>query len=372
MQQNRLLTKLIAFEFFNDIGSSIFSFAINLYILKNTGSALAFSTGMIVIPLVNIAFLPFSGYIIDNFSSKKVIINSFLVAIISLIITVLSLNFVKNFYIILLLIQLFILRVCDVLIQSTLLVILPNITANINLQITNAAIQTTNKITGILGPIVAGILFNILPFILLGICEVTFDLIALSSFLTINISNSLYKNSENTTKPTYSIIESAKYLLHKKYLLGYLDLCLITNIGLACYQIGIPFLTMEKMNFSSVEYGIIESAFSFGAVIGGLFLSTYKKAMNLKSSFRSFSIVGIGILIMASVIFIMHSHYLIYFFLVVASSIMGIGAVISNITMITFLQKLVRTDIQGHIFTLFDTVSTASLPIFTLIFGIYF
>ena len=51
---------------------------------------------------------------------------------------------------------------------------------------------------------------------------------------------------------------------------------------------------------------------------------------------------------------------------------MGIGTTLSSVTMITLFQKNVPQEKQSHVFSFFDTVVTASIPIFIALFGILF
>lgn len=370
--------KLLIFTFFNDFGSNIFTFAINLYILKITGSALAFSTGMIIIPIVNMFFFSSSANIINKYGAKKTILLSFLGAIISLLcnLSIISIVDTKYYTISILLFQIFILRVCDILIQVSLMILLPQIIESNDLQRVNSSIQTTSRLSGIISPFIAGSLFAIIPIQIIGTIELILDVICLTTILSIKESakseidvpktSSMEKNNKKT-----SIYKNIQYILGHNMVLGFLILCILMNIGLGAFQVGIPYLMMEKMNYTSAEYGLIESFFAFGSLLSGILLSILNKDFSLRASYSTFllfslSFLGIGIGLYLT------GHFTVLIILLGSIFIMGIGTTLSSVTMITLFQKNVPQEKQAHVFSFFDTVVTASIPIFIALFGILF
>lgn len=371
------LFKVLIFSFFNDFGSTVFTFSINLYILKQTGSAFAFSLGMIIIPLVNILFLPISGHIIDSIEHFKVIIGGLSIALFALIFTLISLPFIKKNYIILvLLILLFILRMCDVLVQSALLALLPTLFEVKQIQRVNSLNQSVVRLSEIFGPVVAGSLFYLISFVNIGWFEFVFDLLALLSIIGLHSQNKINTVQKGESKDSFkshvTFRDTLSEMLHNHLILGYLILCLVSNIALSCFEIGVPFVMLEKLHYSSAEYGMVDSLFSVGAIAIGLFISGYNKNLSIRQSFYSFGIIGVGIIIIGGTFGIVEQRNIALLVIFLAAMLIGSGSILSNITMITNLQKNTSSYALGHVFTFFDTIVTASLPIFSVLFGILF
>lgn len=52
----------------------MFSFALGLFLLRKTGSAMNLGISILIGPLVSLVLLPVSGTIVDRFSHKKIIV----------------------------------------------------------------------------------------------------------------------------------------------------------------------------------------------------------------------------------------------------------------------------------------------------------
>lgn len=72
----RQIRKAVTSDFIGNFSSSLFNFAISLYILRLTGSAISFGTTLLIGSLVGIVFSPFIGYVSDHFDNKRVMILS--------------------------------------------------------------------------------------------------------------------------------------------------------------------------------------------------------------------------------------------------------------------------------------------------------
>ena len=366
MKVNIVLARLLAFSFFNDIGSSIFAFAVNLYILQVTGSALAFSTGMVIIPIANIVFFPISGYIVDNFAKKKVIMVSLALAAGSLSLTLLFLASLGKALIWVLLVQLFILRMCDILVQSALMTLIPQLFER-DLQRINALLQAVMRFTGVIGPIVAGILFYLVPFVNIGILEVSFDFLALLLFGGIEVKSEKQLASRSKNSKTH-LGKVLRYISQEKLVSSYLILCIFSNLVLASFQIGAPFLMLHVLGYTSIEYGIVEAFFAIGAVLGSIVLAFTKIKLTVKNSYQTFGMIGLGTICLGLVL-AFPKNFVTFLLIMTAVLAIGTSMIISNIAMVTLLQQQIKQAVQGHIFTAFDTLVTASLPIFSLLFG---
>ncbi|WP_010632568.1 MFS transporter [Sporolactobacillus vineae] len=72
----RQIRKAVISDFIGSLSNSLFNFAIGLYILKVTGSAMNFGTTLLIGPLIGIVFPPLIGYVSDHYENKRVMIIS--------------------------------------------------------------------------------------------------------------------------------------------------------------------------------------------------------------------------------------------------------------------------------------------------------
>ncbi|WP_257614345.1 hypothetical protein [Oenococcus oeni] len=74
------------------------SFAIGLYILRRTRSALGMGISLVTGPIVSLCITPFVGYAVDTYSHKKIMIASQLGTIVSLLLFALFFIEFPNIY----------------------------------------------------------------------------------------------------------------------------------------------------------------------------------------------------------------------------------------------------------------------------------
>lgn len=148
----------------NDLGASIFNYALSLKLLQVTGSAMGYGTSLIIGPVVGLFVAPWVGNTVDSYQRKHVA----LIAEGVLILTLIMYFFVFELF------------HTNILISAIIVVCLNNITARFftisylsstpqivtseHIQKLNSIESTAATVSSILAPAIAGFLFGIMDF----------------------------------------------------------------------------------------------------------------------------------------------------------------------------------------------------------------
>jgi MFS family permease len=68
------MLRILIIKFAGTFGSAMLSFAIGLYILRRTGSALSMGVSLITGPLATVLLTPLVGYIVDTMKHKRIMV----------------------------------------------------------------------------------------------------------------------------------------------------------------------------------------------------------------------------------------------------------------------------------------------------------
>ncbi|OOR31813.1 MFS transporter, partial [Bacillus mycoides] len=142
-------------------GSSIYSFALGLYVLQITGSALNFAITLILGTIPMIVMNPFAGVIADKVDKKKLVIcMDLLNGCLLIAVYIVSSNYGLNLFIIYA--TTFLMSVFTTFFGIGLEAAKPNIVSKEKLMSINSISKIIDSVSLILGPMLGGIIFAVL------------------------------------------------------------------------------------------------------------------------------------------------------------------------------------------------------------------
>jgi Major Facilitator Superfamily. len=151
-------------------GSAIYTFAIGLYVLKQTGSGFSFALTLFVGLIPTIIFSPVAGYMSDRFDKKKIVVSmDFANGMMFLILFVLTLKFELNQPMIY--ISTFMTTVFTTFFGIAFEAAKPNLVADEKLMSINSLSKVIDSTALILAPVLGGLIFaftDIKTFILIN------------------------------------------------------------------------------------------------------------------------------------------------------------------------------------------------------------
>jgi Major Facilitator Superfamily. len=376
------LNKILLVKFAGTFGSEMLQFAISLYILKRTGSALSMGVSLITGPLVDVVIMPFVGYIVDTVPHKMIMIVSQIVTSVSLLVFSLCFNLWPAGYFYILIGLIIMLEITDCLLSTTIQSSLIQLFPSDELQKVNSLSQSITSLAEFLAPILGAMLYTMVNIVVFADLEIIFEVIALLGILVLKFD---YKKTEkivdeeaseetaNKTSIIGNFLDGFRYMLKQKLIFILTLSSGALNFFFASMNIGYPYLLVKTLKLSNVQYGMTDSAMAVGMILGGLILSK----IHLRFNPIMFSYVALIVfsIIVSSVGLSTITNFkaqVITIIFIIINATNGCLLTFMNTPLDTFLQETVPPDMQGRVFNIDETLSTVLMPLGTMFFGVLF
>lgn len=359
--------------FMSLFGSSIYTFALGLYVLKTTGSGLSFAMTLIMGISPIILINPFAGVIADKFDKRRtIVVSDYLSAL--LMMGIFLYTRTNSFNLPIIYFSTFLLTSLTQVLSITFEAAKPNLVNNNQVMRINSVGQIVNGVTSIMGPVIGGAIFafvDIRLFILMN--GISFMLSATSEiFIEYNYNKTevfeIKKNSLLT-----DMKEGFDYLIHRKDIVKLFTLFSIVNFVIsAAIGVGLPYLLNIDFELNSSIYGMIQGAFPIGLIIGALFVERVSKKISFeKLIFYSVFIVGVSIILLAipSLYNIISVPFIIVYFMAIVM-IFGIVISLIDIPIMTFIQSTVEDQYRGRVLSMGMSLIKIVNPLAYLITGL--
>ncbi|MGN4671177.1 MFS transporter [Bacillus cereus] len=359
-------------------GSSIYSFALGLYVLQITGSALNFAITLILGTIPMIVMNPFAGVIADKVDKKKLVVCMDLLSG-CLLITV---HIVSSYYGL----NLFIIYTTTFLMTGFttffgigLEAAKPNIVSKERLMSLNSISKIIDSISLILGPMLGGIVFAVFDmktFIIIN--GISFILSAIS-ILFINFKLCEQNiNEECSIREIHfikDIKEGCSYLMERESLKNTFRILISFNffLGLAV-TVPLPYIINTVLNLSSKQFGLIQGTFPIGMIVGAIIVKKITNRFSYSNLLKKISFMvaifmivsGVPVLCksieMNNIVFV-PMYCTIMFFL-------GLMIALIDIPLIYFMQKEIPDEYRGRVLSIGLSLGKMMQPIALILSGL--
>ncbi len=366
----RDFTIMILGQIISLFGNAILRFSLSLYVLEVTGSAAVFGTILAVSMIPTVLLSPFGGVLADRLPKQKIMtILDFVTAGLSVFYDAVygsagNLAAVTIFMILLTLIQAFY--------QPSVQASIPLLASQEQLMAANGIVMQVQALAGLLGPILAGMLYGIggvKP--ILAASAVCFFLSAVMElFLRIP-----HEKREADGSPVRMALLDLKgavtYLIRENTCLFKL-LIVVAGINLflsALFIIGLPYLVKIYLGMSAQAYGFAEAAMGMGSILGGLVSGLAGKKIPFKHS--HYFLLGTPLLLIPVILILLFQAPGKMIYAVLLFSVMiGMGfAALFTIAAQTFIQKSTPVHMLGKVGAFVSTICVCALPIGQAMYG---
>ncbi|WP_179396157.1 MFS transporter [Lacticaseibacillus absianus] len=374
------MVKLLLSRFAGTFGSSMLAFAIGLYILRRTGSALGMGVTMITGPLVSLALTPFVGYAVDNWAHRRLMVCAQVGTTVGLIAFALAFALWPGAYYQELIALIIVLQIADNFFGTTLSASLVQLFEGDELQRVNALNQSLQSLAGFLAPVVGALVYTWVSIGQFALIEVGFELVALAGILALRFdvgpqATPVAPAAAAAPKPTVwqNFVEGFRYLVGARLIL----LVFLTSAGInffaAALNVGLPYMMIQTLHLSNNQYGWTEAAFAIGMFLGGLLLSQLTLRRHpILVSFTWLMVIGVFTFFYALPTLTGWSSGLNTTVYIVLNVLQGGSLVFINAPVGTFMQQQIPPAVQGRVFSLSGTVATLLMPLGTLLYGVLF
>ncbi|MGH1324008.1 MFS transporter [Bacillus pretiosus] len=359
-------------------GSSMYSFALGLYVLQITGSALNFAITLILGTIPMIILNPFAGVIADKVDKKKLAICMDLLSGCLLIaVYILSSYYGLNLFIIYT--TTFLMTVFTTFFGIGLEAAKPNIVSKERLMSINSISKIIDSVSLILGPMLGGIVFsvfNIKTFIIINGISFILSGIAL---LFIHFKLFEYNINEGNSKSGVNFIKDIKegfsYLLEKESLKNTFHILISFNFFLGfAVTVPLPYIINTVLNLGSKQFGIIQGTFPVGMIIGAIVVKkitdrfSYSYLLKKLSSMLSVFMIILGIPVLFKSFEVNDLVFVITYCVVMI--FLGFIIALIDIPLIYFMQNEIPDEYRGRVLSIGLSIGKMMLPIAMALSGL--
>lgn len=331
--------------------SSVYTFAVGLYVLKMTGSGLSFALTLSLQILPTVLIGPLAGVIADRFNKKIMVVltDTFNAA---LFITVFAFSrdglSLSDIYAATLL-----LSISQALYSTCIGSAVPNIVSKRRIISLNSIEKIIDSAAAIIGPGLGGILYAAVDmrlFILLNgiafiLSTITECLIDFRLYYT-PVPQTLKLHLRQDLAEGIHYIEETDWI--KRSSLNFLVINFFTSL---CYAVPVPYILNNIFHLSSKAYGIVQCFMPVGMIMGALLIKRiadilpYHRLMTAVGSFLSFCLFLFGIFPAA----VIHpAPYTVVAYYAVFMACYGVIVSLIDIPFINNLQTKVPENIRGR------------------------
>ena len=354
-------------------GSAIYTFAIGLYVLKQTGSGFSFALTLFVGLIPTIIFSPVAGYMSDRFDKKKIVVSmDFANGMMFLILFVLTLKFELNQPMIY--ISTFMTTVFTTFFGIAFEAAKPNLVADEKLMSINSLSKAIDSTALILAPVLGGLIFaftDIKTFILINaVCFIFSAGIETMIDFNYNVKSTAEINDDGGF--VEDIKDGLTYIRKSSEIVKMINVLVILNFFISfSVTVPLPYIINNLLNLSSNQYGIIQGAFPVGMILGAVVVGKiiekidYMKLLIFSSITLSVAIALLGLpLVLADASSL---AYMIYYISIMV--IFGIAISFIDVPILWLMQKSIPDNLRGKVLSISMSIVKLIAPLGLVISG---
>ncbi|MGG3562351.1 MFS transporter [Neobacillus rhizosphaerae] len=359
-------------------GTAIYQFALGLYVLKLTGSAISFAATLIlgIIPMIMIN--PFAGVIADKFNKKRLIVSMDLLNGVLLVVVYLLSNIV-GFKLWLIYVTTILMTVFSTFFGVALESAKPNIVSKNMLMNINSISKIIDSVSSIMGPMLGGIvfaIFDIRTFILIN--GISFIISGISMML-INFKQFQQQSNEEMPKEKIHFLRDIKegfhYVMERKNIMNLFVLLISLNFFIGfTLTVPLPYIVNTVLKLGSKNFGIIQGFFPIGMIVGALMVKILTKRIPYSTLLRYLSVSLSTLMIITGLPVILEKCQLFPLFYVIFYSIVmfliGVIVALIDIPFSYIMQNEIPDEYRGRVLSIGISIGKAMLPLALVISGV--
>ena len=366
-------TMVVIGQIISLFGNAILRFALPLYLLRETDSSLLFGTVTACSFIPMIVFSLLGGVIADRKNKRNIMVTLDFTTAAIIALFYLSLGEVP--LVPLMIVVLMILYGISGAYQPAVQASIPLLTDKETLMKGNAVINMVSTLSGLLGPIIGGVLFGsfgILPILFIGIGCFVFSAIM---EIFIHIPYEKCADDKSVFKAVgFDLCECFVFIKNEKPIyLSVLGILALFNLILsAAMVVGIPVTVVQTLGMSDAALGITEAAMGLGGLAGGIIAGAAAQKMQLKNGYITLIIGSLMALLMGIALLNIVPPIIGYIIITAASFGTMCASTMFTVTLFTAVQQQTPPLLLGKIMAVIIAVSSCSQPLGQAVYGVLF
>lgn len=358
-------------------GIQILRYALPLYLLNQTGSAILFGA-VLAIPFIPMILLfPIGGIIADRLNKRNImVVLDFSTAILIFIFYMLfgRINIVP-----LMAITMIFLYGIQGAYQPAVKASVPVLVDSEHIMKANSVIDMIYSIASMAGPVIGGLLFSFLG--LIPILYISIGCFATSAVMEIFIHipfekreamGNIFVTGFGDFKESFRFMFKEQSVIWKVSLIFASSNLLLTSL----IMIALPVIITQHLGFTPDTgnrlYGYSQGGIAAGAVLGGLIAGALSKKLEVKTSPALLIGCSVFVLLEGISLQLLKDPMRIYIVLLIGSSLLLTLNTLFQIQMMTYLQLLTPKDLMGKVISCFMCVAMCTSPLGQFIYGFIF
>lgn len=376
-KENSNIALFLAAKTISLLGTNLYTFALALYILKTTGSGTSFAINVLIGILPRILLGPFAGILADRVNKKKLTVAFDLVSG-GLMFSLIGLSSFFGLNLGLIYAANLILAILNIFYDTAMNSAIPNLVSSQKLVKINSYTTTSSSISGILSPVIAGIIYGFVPIKLFLILNgISF---LLSSLLELKI-NFKFNQSENTPENSPTSFHSVKqdfreiwnFIKEQPGMVQLLKYVLIINFFFhALISVIYPYLINHVLQLDSARYGAFQAFYFVGMIITSVLIGSRKESKPVN--------LGKGIMVTGAIAFLLGlpslgmpwltQGLIITVYNIVLIFTMGAALTSINIPIMVAVQRMTPEHIRGRIMGVLGILTAGIAPLGIILSGL--
>jgi DHA3 family macrolide efflux protein-like MFS transporter len=346
-------------QFMSGLTTMIVQYAFMWYItdVLKSATALSLSTLMMFLPWIFLA--PVAGVVIDRWSKKAIMIGmDLLAALVAIIISMTIGQFAGGALLTLLLVAMLTRAITQVFQQPTLNTIVPAIVPEAQLTKANGQIQTLQSLTAIIAPGLSAVLFGIMPMQWIILLDVIGAVFGSLTVLLAYVPQTLPQAEDVSF--FHNMRLGVRELMQHRGIFQYSVLSLIAIMFIMPGASLYPLMTTQHFGGTIGQAGIVETVWSVGSLLGGLFISIWGAGKNrFVAIFSSLVVMGATF----SIFSLLPSNQRGFWIFAGLNIFAGFGLAFMNSPFMAIVQERIKPEMMGRVMSVLMALTNIGAPI---------
>ncbi|AEH24402.1 predicted permease [Pyrococcus yayanosii CH1] len=353
-------------RFISQLGWAVQEVALPLYVLDKTHSGAMMSLFVLADVIPSLIFMPFAGVIGDRYNRKTLMVGLDLLRGV-LLFGVITFDLLDIYE--LLAVQV-VMAIMGTFFGAATGAMFPDLVEERELERANSVVSSFSIVARLVGPALGGVIYAIggIRLALLINAVSFFGSGLFEAFIRYEWKT---RQLESIRQVIEDIREGITFLRSSRYLMVLMSFALFMNaLGQPFGMVLMPYAFREVLKFSSRQFGLLQSAFMGGMLLGNLLIAVKLKNPG-RLFFKALAFNGAMMLVFIALIspYTNLSKWAAFFTLAGVAILWGASNAIINVPLNAKIQRAIPTELRGRVFSALALLINISAPVGLAVVG---
>jgi len=347
-------------------GSGLVQFALVWYLTKQTGSATILATATLAAVLPETLLSPLVGALVDRWNRRLIMISAdlFIAAVTAVMAILFAIHAIQIWHIYMMLVAR---SVGGTFHYSAMNASTAMLVPSDQFQRVSGINQTLRAAINIISPPTGALLLGILPMqgvLFIDVATALFGVLPLVFLSIPQPVRELDAEGRHKTSVLQDMKEGFAYLKAWPGMMAIILLALSANFLLTPTGSLMPLLVTKHFGLGALEFGLMDSIWAFGMVVGGILLSVWG-GFKKKVVTAMMGVIGIGI----GILVVGLAPANMFWLAVAGMTISGMMNPITNGPLMAIMQAKIKPEMQGRVMGVVNSLAMLMTPLSLAIAG---